>query len=85
MVRKEQLDAMRKTEITKVAPASLADIDTVAIDASLPAEQRMERYLEQVKNPYCFRCEDTPVKVRFVSSEKTLEQKLGNYFIGLKG
>lgn len=35
-------------------------------------------------NPYCFRCGDTPVRVRFVAEERTLKESLRSYFSSLK-
>lgn len=84
MLDKKQLEIMRNADITEVDPASLVDIDTIKIDASLPAASRMESYIEQVKNPYCFLCGATPVRIRFASGKKTLAGSLGDYFIGLK-
>jgi len=75
---------MREMEITKIDRTSLIDINNVKIDTSLPAEQRMESFIKQIGNPYCFLCGDTPVRVRFVSKRKTLSQSLGDYFSSLK-
>ncbi len=75
---------MSSLEITQVDRNSLIDIDTVKINTSLPIEQRLESFIKQIKNPYCFLCGDTPVRVRFVSPEKTLAESLGDYFTSLK-
>lgn len=53
-------------------------------DTSLPPEQRMMNYLEQVKNPYLFRCGDAVVSVRFSAGGTALDGLLKNYFSGLK-
>ncbi len=79
-----QLAHMREMDITDLDRASLTRIDEVAIDTSLPIVERMERFISQVKNPYCFLCGDTPVRVRFISPEKTLAESLSDYFISLK-
>lgn len=81
---RKQLDKMKSVDITKVDRQSLVDITDIQIDSTLPTAEKMQRYLEQVKNPYCFLCGDTPVKIRFVSGNKTLAQSLGNYFSSLK-
>lgn len=84
MLSSTQLAAMRELEIAKIDRASLIDINNVKIDTSLLAEQRMESFFTQIRNPYCFLCGDTPVRVRFVTQKKTLAQSLGDYFISLK-
>lgn len=44
----------------------------------------MMNYLEQVKNPYLFRCGDAVVSVRFSAGGTALDGLLKNYFSGLK-
>lgn len=84
MIDKARLEQMKSVDIAKVDRGTLVDINGVHIDSSLPDEQKLQDYLEQIKNPYCFRCGDTPVKIRFVSEEKSLKQSLYNYFVNLK-
>lgn len=84
MITGNQLAEMSRQDITKVGVENLVDICNVRIDSSLPAALRMESYLEQIKNPYCFLCENTPVKIGFASGARPLEEKLLDYFIGLK-
>lgn len=84
MISQSQLQEMRSTDITQVDRGALVDVCSIHIDTALPAAQRMQGYLEQIVNPYCFLCGDTPVKIRFVSENKTLKQSLGDYFSSLK-
>ena len=81
---RKQLEEMKTLDITKVDRQSLVDITDIQIDSTLPTAEKMQCYLERVKNPYCFLCGDTPVRIRFVSENKTLAQSLGNYFSSLK-
>ena len=84
MLRQSQLQDMRNTDITQVDHSTLTDIHSIHIDAALPAAQKMQSYLEQIGNPYCFLCGDTPVKIRFASDGKPLKQSLCGYFLSLK-
>ena len=36
--------------------ANLVDIRTVAVDKSLPQEERLVEYIRQIGNPYRFKC-----------------------------
>lgn len=83
-MNKSQLQQMRSVDITQADPCTLVDIRTVYIDSSLPAAEKMHNYFEQVVNPYCFLCGDTPVRIRFVAESKLLKQSLCNYFLSLK-
>jgi hypothetical protein len=84
LISGNQLAEMSDTDITRVGAETLVDIGSIRIDASLPSVLRMESYLKQIKNPYCFLCENTPVKIGFASGGGYLEDKLLDYFIGLK-
>ena len=61
----------------------LEDILTVEVSGET-ASQRLESYLDQVGNPYCFRVGNTPVRISFKSCEETLDKKIKSYFMGLK-
>ena len=54
MFNTQMLADMRQQNIKEVNADDLVDIRTVSVDTSLPPEQRMMNYLEQVKNPYLF-------------------------------
>ena len=84
MLTSKQLEEMSQTEIDKIDKNTLVDIQSVKIDTSLPAAERMRNYLAQIKNPYCFKCGDTPVKICFKDDGKELKNVLENYFLRLK-
>ena len=84
MITKLQLQQMRNVDITQVDRSTLVDIRNIHIDSSLPAAKKMQSYLEQIVNPYCFLCGDTPVRIRFVAEDRTLKQSLCDYFLSLK-
>lgn len=84
MLNSTLLDEMSMITVDKIDKNTLFDIKTVKIDASLPVTERMQQYLEQVKNPYCFMCSGTPVRIRFSDTGKTLDEALKSHFLGLK-
>ena len=51
---------------------SLVDIRDVKIDRSLPVEERMRSYVEQIKDPYCFKVGDVVVRVSYADKDKSL-------------
>ena len=83
-MNKSQLQQMRNKDITQVDRSALVNICNIHIDDSLPATVKARIYFDQVINPYCFRCGDTPVRVRFVAEERTLKESLRSYFSSLK-
>lgn len=80
----KQLDDMSRLEYDEVDKMSLADINEIRIDPALPPAERLLNYLQQIRNPYCFRCGATTVRVSFAANGADLETILKNYFISLK-
>ncbi len=64
--------------------AALADIKTVEIDISRPIEERLQRYIEQIGDPYTFLCGKTPVRISFADSGRTLDEAVKDHYTGLK-
>ena len=85
MINKAQLEQMKNVDITKVDRNALVDVRSVHIDASLPGEQKMQSYLGQIKNPYCFRCGDTAVRISFAADGDNLQNILKRHFASVKG
>lgn len=84
MITIAELDRMEQINIKDVDKNTLVDIQTVKIDPLQSALERMENYLSQIKNPYCFLCDNSIVKVRFQPDGAELTTRLKNYFIGQK-
>ena len=52
------VDEMKNVDIRTVDREELVDIRDVSIDRTLPKEERVRSFIQQIKNPYCFRCGD---------------------------
>ena len=74
---------MRDIDIRLVDPATLVDMKDVKINTSLPHNERMLDFLEQIKNPYCFKVGKVAVKVSFSDTEATVEDCLERYLLSL--
>lgn len=83
MASKQQLDILQSASIKGADPNTLSDISAVKIEGETPA-QRLDSFLSQVANPYCFRVGNTPVRVSFSSKDKTLKSLILRHFWGLK-
>lgn len=84
MLTLNELTQLSKMDIEKADRSELVSAEEVSIDPSLPAIQRMLAYINQVKNPYCFLCGNTPIKVCFSQENAELSKKIKTYFLGLK-
>lgn len=61
----------------------LVDLKSVVIDRSLPVEQRVHSYIQQIKNPYFFRVGNTPVRVSYSNSDMTVQAAFHNLISNL--
>ena len=52
--------------------AELVDIRDVVINKSLTLEERVKSYVEQIKDPYCFKVGDVVVRVSYAGKDKSL-------------
>lgn len=53
---------------------NLVDIRDVKIDRSLPQEERIRSYVQQIKNPYCFKVGNVRVRVSYSDRNETLTE-----------
>ena len=64
----------------------LIDINSVIIDTTLPVEEKKRQFLEQIKNPYLYRCGDTIVRVSHTKDTGvTLADRLKQYLLSRQG
>ena len=84
MITVLDLERLCEVEIENLELSTLINVEQVVIDQNLPVTERMMEYLEKVKNPFCFLCGETPVKICFMENEIKLEKKLKEYFLSLK-
>ncbi len=77
------VEEMKAVDIRTVDKDTLVDIRDVKIDRSLSKEERIRSFVEQVKNPYCFKCGDVAVKMVFADTDVSLEDRMEHYLRSL--
>ena len=70
------LTKLKDYDIRTVDRASLVDISEVAVPDDVSQDERMKKFIAQVKNPYCFKVGKWVVGVDFINTESTLEDKM---------
>ena len=58
--------------------SALVDIRDIHIDSELPKEQRIRSFVQQVRDPYCFKVGDVVVKVSYSGGDATLTDRFVN-------
>lgn len=79
-----ELEQLSRTNIEETDCRKLVNIEDIGIPPSASAVSRMLGYLDQIKNPYCFLCGDTPVKICFSAENMDLGKKIKSYYSYLK-
>lgn len=74
------LKEMQAVNPLTIDRSALADINDVTIDPDLPRAQRMESFIRQIGNPYCYKCGKLVVKLNYTEKDITLEERLMNHF-----
>ena len=77
------IDAMKNIDIRTVSLDDLADLRDVHVDESLPRVERIRSFLEQIRNPYCYKVGKMIVKIGFTDTEVNIEDRLEHYIRGL--
>jgi len=70
---KEELKKLSEVDIRTVNRDELVDINTVKINTDLPVKERVEDYISQIKNPYCYLDNGVIVKIGFSGGRKLEE------------
>lgn len=69
---------MQGYESSRKALDSLVDIRDVKIDQEQPPEERIRSFVQQVKDPYCFRVGNVKVRVAYAGKDETLNDSFCN-------
>jgi len=84
LLSRQDLEELSTLNITDMNKQELQDVSNIVIDESLPIKERLELYLQAIKNPYCFIVDGTPVTISYTESNITLDEALMLYLIKLK-
>ena len=82
-ISKIDIDVMRSVDVRTVDPMTLVDILDTKVDPNKPLPERMLDFIRQIRNPYCFRCGDTIVKVSYTDTTATMEERMEGFFRAL--
>lgn len=74
-----ELHRLQAMDLSDVKVEDLVDIRTVNINSQLSQPNRLLDFLNQVKNPYCYRHGDFVVQIGFSNTEVTLTDRLNEY------
>ncbi len=79
----EKVEEWKKVDVREIDMDTLVDIRDVNIDMDWPKEKRIEEFIRQIKNPYCFKVGKVAVKVEFSEGDATFEDRVKEYLESL--
>ncbi len=68
-----------KVGATIMGKDELVDIRNIIIDKNLIISERKKSFVQQIRNPYCYKYGDFVVKISFSKNETTLEECFKQY------
>ncbi len=79
------IEEMKDVDVTKVNPEDLVDIRDVKVNAHLKQEKKIEDFIRQIKNPYCYKYGEYIVKIGFEDTSVTLTERLREMILKAAG
>lgn len=77
---KQQTPPLCQEDLQAVDIENLVDISNIKIDTTMNKTDRIQKFIRDIKNPYCFRSQNTVVKVSFCSEGSSFQELLQDYF-----
>lgn len=77
------LQEMSKVDVRTVDRNSLVQRDSVKINPNASYQERLQSFVEQLHNPYCYLIGKTVVKISYTEGTRTLEDCVLHYLRGL--
>ena len=78
------LEKMQSVDIGAVSADELPDIGGMAFNNGLSREERVSRFVQGVKNPYCFCVGGVGVKIEFSERGPSLQDTLTDFLVRTK-
>jgi hypothetical protein len=78
-----ELKAMANIDVSTVNKQELVDIKDVHIEKHQSKEEKIKSFIDQVKNPYCYKCGNVVVKVSYDKNKLTMQEKMKHYLSDL--
>ena len=74
----DYLEQCKAVDVRTVDPSTLKDLADVVIDPELDDQERIESFIEQIGNPYCYKSDGLVIKLSF-ANECSLEEAMAHY------
>lgn len=76
----EELDRFKQIDVKTVEREELVDLNSVTVDKSLSQQERLCKFYEDLRNPYCFKVGEVVVSVGFSNTDLNVTDALSALF-----
>ena len=77
------IQAMKDINPCNIDRNQLVERSCVKINPNATREERLQNFIRQIKNPYCYLDGKTVVKISFSNTDTTMEDCVAHYLRGL--
>lgn len=84
LINTMSLKALQEVSYDSTPKDTLVNVSELTLDETGTIFERIEKFIEEVKNPYIMQCGKTIVEVAFSDTEKTIESQMKSYLKSLK-
>ena len=75
----QELEEKRNVEFENIDLDTLIELKTIKINPSKPVEEKINEFINQIKNPYIFKVGEVAVKVNFAENGPSFQEKFKNF------
>ncbi len=75
----EQLKQLKQVDVRTISHNELIDLKEIKIDEEASKKQRIQQFVEQIKNPFCFKVGEIVVSVGFSNDGISFEERMKQY------
>lgn len=77
---RRELMELEKTQLETINTSMLQELTDIKINYDMDIEEKLDSFFRQIKNPYCFLINGTPVQISFQNHNQTIDDCLTHYF-----
>lgn len=78
----EDLQRLQNVDVRTVDPNTLVQLESLKIDSDASHEEKVDSYVEHMKNPYCYLDKGHVTKISYSITTRTLEDIILHYLRG---
>lgn len=75
----KELEQLKQVDVRTISHNELIDLKEIKIDEEASKKQRIQQFVEQIKNPFCFKVGEIVVSVGFSNDGISFEERMKQY------